>query len=53
MSADLSRHAEWIRQDFALGFEAVYLHFVGRDPDRFIDTFGERVLPTVDSARNP
>jgi probable non-F420 flavinoid oxidoreductase len=47
VSADLGRHIGWLRADFELGFEAVYLHFVGRDPDRFIDVFGERVLPAV------
>jgi coenzyme F420-dependent glucose-6-phosphate dehydrogenase len=45
VSSDLARHADWIRGDFAAGFEAVYLHFVGRDPDRCIDAFAEKVLP--------
>lgn len=45
VSSDPARHVEWIRGDFAAGFAAVYLHFVGRDPDRFIDAFAERVLP--------
>lgn len=47
VSSDLTRHAEWINGDFAAGFEAVYLHFVGRAPDRFIDAFAEKVLPVV------
>ncbi|MBA4064282.1 MAG: LLM class F420-dependent oxidoreductase [Isosphaera sp.] len=47
VSSDLGRHVEWLRADFALGVEAVYLHFVGRDPDRFLDVFGEKVLPAV------
>jgi coenzyme F420-dependent glucose-6-phosphate dehydrogenase len=45
VSSELARHVEWVRGDFAAGFDAVYLHFVGRDPDRFIDTFAEKVLP--------
>jgi coenzyme F420-dependent glucose-6-phosphate dehydrogenase len=45
VSSDLARHAEWVRGDFAAGFDAVYLHFVGRDPDRCIDAFAEKVLP--------
>lgn len=45
VSADLSRHAEWIRADFEARFETVYLHFVGRQPDRCIDAFAGRVLP--------
>ncbi|MDY3556822.1 TIGR03885 family FMN-dependent LLM class oxidoreductase [Gemmata sp. JC717] len=45
VSADLARHAEWLRGDFAAGFGAVYLHFVGRGPERFIDAFANHVLP--------
>jgi probable non-F420 flavinoid oxidoreductase len=45
VSADLKRHADWIAGDLALGFERVFLHPVGPDPDRFIDVFGEKVLP--------
>jgi probable non-F420 flavinoid oxidoreductase len=45
VSSDLARHIGWIMNDFAAGFEAVYLHFIGRDPDRFIDAFAEQVLP--------
>ncbi|MBX9578841.1 MAG: TIGR03885 family FMN-dependent LLM class oxidoreductase [Gemmataceae bacterium] len=47
VSGDLGRHIDWLRADFELGFDAVYLHFVGRDPGRFVDVFGERVLPAV------
>jgi coenzyme F420-dependent glucose-6-phosphate dehydrogenase len=45
VSSDLRQHEEWLRGDFALGAEAVYLHFIGRGPERFIDLFGEKVLP--------
>jgi coenzyme F420-dependent glucose-6-phosphate dehydrogenase len=45
VSSEPARHAEWIRADFAAGFEAVYLHFVGRDQDLFLDEFAEHVLP--------
>ncbi|MCR1781592.1 TIGR03885 family FMN-dependent LLM class oxidoreductase [Nocardioides carbamazepini] len=31
----------------ALGIDRVYLHQVGRDQERFVDTFGERVLPLL------
>ena len=30
-----------------LGFERIYLHNVGPDQQRFIETFGERVLPEL------
>ena len=32
-----------------LGFEEVYLHHVGQEQERFLDAFGERVLPEVRS----
>jgi hypothetical protein len=47
VSADLGRHRGWL-QDFAsLGFDAVYLHHVGREQQPFIDAFGEHVLPEL------
>ena len=30
-----------------LGFDEIYLHHVGREQERFIDAFGERVLPEL------
>ena len=45
ISADLKQHAAWIEEYFELGFEAVYLHQTGREQERFIDAFGEHVLP--------
>ena len=47
ISADLDRHADWLRRDFARGFDGVYLHEVGRKQERFIDAFGREVLPHV------
>jgi hypothetical protein len=32
-----------------LGPDAIYLHHVGREQDRFLEVFGERVLPEVTS----
>ncbi|MDB5296628.1 MAG: F420-dependent oxidoreductase, family [Phycisphaerales bacterium] len=45
VSADLSRHADWIARDLELGADRVYLQHVGPDMRRFIEAFGERVLP--------
>ncbi|AEF39861.1 TIGR03885 family FMN-dependent LLM class oxidoreductase [Hoyosella subflava] len=45
ISPDLGRHAEWIRQYAELGFDEIYLHHVGQKQARFIDVFGEHVLP--------
>ena len=47
VSADLSRHVDWIRQLVEFGFDAVYLHHVGREQRSFIEAFGEHVLPAL------
>lgn len=47
ISDDLEQHVEWIREYTELGFDDVYLHFVGQEQAAFIDAFGERVLPAV------
>lgn len=47
ISAEVERHVEWLRGDVELGFEHIYLHQVGREQQRFIDVFGERVLPAL------
>ncbi|GAB3650746.1 LLM class oxidoreductase [Glycomyces tarimensis] len=45
VSADPARHTETLASYAELGVERVYLHQVGLDQERFIDVFGERVLP--------
>jgi hypothetical protein len=47
ISSDLARHAAWIAELAELGFDAVYLHHVGREQRPFIDAFGEHVLPAL------
>lgn len=47
ISADLGQHLAWIEEDQRLGFDAVYLHEVGRAQQRFIDAFGTSVLPRL------
>ena len=47
VSADLDQHAAWLAADLGLGFERVYVHNVNREQERFIDAFGERVLPQL------
>jgi probable non-F420 flavinoid oxidoreductase len=47
VSSDLGRHAGWIAELAELGFDAVYLHHVGREQQRFIEAFGEHVLPAL------
>ena len=47
VSADLGRHAAWLREDLELGFGELYLHHVGREQEAFIDAFGASVLPEL------
>lgn len=47
VSASLGRHAEWLTGYAELGFDELYLHFVGQEQARFIDTFAAEVLPQV------
>ena len=47
VSADPGQHVEWIEQIAGLGVQGIYLHHVGREQQRFIEVFGERVLPEV------
>jgi probable non-F420 flavinoid oxidoreductase len=48
VSPDPDRHVAWIEEIAALGVDGVYLHHVGQEQQRFIEVFGERVLPKVD-----
>ncbi|CAL9476278.1 F420-dependent glucose-6-phosphate dehydrogenase [Actinosynnema sp. ALI-1.44] len=47
VSADLAEHAARITGYVELGFDEIYLHHVGQEQDRFLDAFGEHVLPEV------
>ncbi|QFZ20086.1 TIGR03885 family FMN-dependent LLM class oxidoreductase [Saccharothrix syringae] len=47
ISADPARHAKVLREYADLGFDEIYLHHVGQEQQRFLDVFGERVLPEV------
>jgi probable non-F420 flavinoid oxidoreductase len=49
VSADLGRHAAWLREYADLGFDELYLHHVGQELDAFVDAFGAKVLPEVRS----
>jgi alkanesulfonate monooxygenase SsuD/methylene tetrahydromethanopterin reductase-like flavin-dependent oxidoreductase (luciferase family) len=51
VSADPARHVAWLEELAGLGFDEIYLHHVGREQRRFIETFGERVLPAIASSR--
>jgi len=47
VSSDPARHAAWLSELGAVGADQLFLHHVGRDQERFIDTFATKVLPEV------
>jgi probable non-F420 flavinoid oxidoreductase len=49
VSADTGRHVKWLRELVDLDVDTISLHHVGREQERFIDTFAEQVLPEVSS----
>jgi coenzyme F420-dependent glucose-6-phosphate dehydrogenase len=51
ISAEPQRHIEWLQQYVELGFEEIYLHNVNKEQQRFIDVFGEQILPALVSER--
>lgn len=51
VSASLDQHVEWLGGYLELGFDELYLHFVGQDQAPFIDAFGSKVLPQLREVR--
>lgn len=47
VSSDLGRHLAWLQNDLAMGFDRLFLYTISGHPERFIDTFGEKVLPAL------
>lgn len=47
ISSRVEDHIEWLRQDMSLGFERIILHNVNREQEKFIQVFGEKVLPIL------
>jgi coenzyme F420-dependent glucose-6-phosphate dehydrogenase len=47
ISSDIQKHIEWLQQDVELGFERIFIHNVNREQERFIRTFGDKVLPRL------
>jgi probable non-F420 flavinoid oxidoreductase len=45
ISHEPAQHVEWLAEYAALGFDDLYLHHVGQEQERFLDTFAEHVLP--------
>lgn len=48
VSSDLGQHAAWLQEYADQGWDELYLHFVGKEQQAFIDAFGEQVLPQLD-----
>ncbi len=47
ISSDIAQHIAWLEEDTKLGFDRILIHNVNREQERFIETFGERVLPAL------
>lgn len=47
VSSDLAEHTAWLAEYIDQGWDELYLHFVGQHQARFIDAFGEHVLPEL------
>ena len=51
VSSSPEQHLEWLLEDVEMGFEEINLHSIPRSTqERFIETFGERVLPELAKA---
>jgi len=53
VSADTGEHAQWLADYLDLGFDELYLHFVGQQQAPFIDAFAEHVLPQLRADSRP
>jgi probable non-F420 flavinoid oxidoreductase len=49
VSADPGQHVKWLQELADLDVNALYLHHVGREQTRFLEVFGEQVLPELSS----
>jgi probable non-F420 flavinoid oxidoreductase len=47
ISSDPGRHVEWLQREVERGFDGLYLHEVGPEQERFVETFGREVLPRL------
>ncbi|QCR23876.1 TIGR03885 family FMN-dependent LLM class oxidoreductase [Pontibacter sp. SGAir0037] len=47
ISSDPSQHIEWLQQDIDLGFTQLMLHNVNLQQERYIEVFGEKVIPQL------
>jgi coenzyme F420-dependent glucose-6-phosphate dehydrogenase len=52
MSNDLDKHAEFINHFYDLGFDAVYVHNVGKNQVEFLEEYSRNVLPSLNLGSN-
>jgi probable non-F420 flavinoid oxidoreductase len=50
ISSDLGQHAKGLHDLITLGFDALYLHHVGKEQREFVEAFGDRVLPQLEAS---
>ena len=53
VSADLGQHVAWLQEYVDQGWDELYLHFVGKEQEAYLDAFGEHVLPQLDPTPPP
>jgi hypothetical protein len=46
ISPDPQRHADWLASELER-FDGVYVHGVSEDQRRFIEVYGDKVLPAI------
>jgi len=47
VSADPAMHVKWLHEVAELDVDAIYLHHLGKEQDRFLEVFAREVLPEV------
>jgi len=47
VSSDPGRHVAWLTEMAELGFDGIWIHHVGQQQRRFIEVFGDQVLPRL------
>lgn len=47
ISADPAQHVAWLREYADLGFDEIYLHFVGQDQGAWLEAAAEHILPEL------
>lgn len=47
ISSDLGRHVGWLAEFIDLGFDGLYVHHVGQTQERFIEAFGNKIIPEL------